>query len=104
MSGSQYGYAVKANDSGGTTNDSEGQNAAQILFSGSEPTSNTASGSVYRIFFDRAKLNTTECLGTWQGCVRGATSHMDSVDGAFLCHSLSSNDVDGLQIYFSSSV
>ena len=102
MSGSQYGYAVTANDSGGTTNDSSGQNAAQIVFSGSESTSNTASGSVYRIFFDRAKLNTTECLGTWQGCVRGASSHMDSVNGAFLKHSLSGNDVDALQIYFSS--
>ena len=102
MSGSQYGYAVTANDSGGTTNDSSGQNAAQIVFSGSESTSNTASGSVYRIFFDRGKLNTTECLGTWQGCVRGASSHMDSVNGAFLKHSLSGNDVDALQIYFSS--
>ena len=102
MSGSEYGYAVTANDSGGTTNDSSGQNAAQIVFSGSESTSNTASGSVYRIFFDRGKLNTTECLGTWQGCVRGASSHMDSVNGAFLKHSLSGNDVDALQIYFSS--
>ena len=102
MSGSEYGYAVTANDSGGTTNDSYGQNAAQIVFSGSESTSNTASGSVYRIFFDRGKLNTTECLGTWQGCVRGASSHMDSVNGAFLKHSLSGNDVDALQIYFSS--
>ena len=102
MSGSQYGHAVTANDSGGTTNDSASQSTTQILFSGSEPTSNTASGSVYRIFFDRGKLNTTECLGTWSGCVRGNSSHMDSVHGAFLCHSLSATDVDALQIYYSS--
>ena len=102
MSDSGYARAVHTNDSGGAQNYSAAQGQAEVLFSGGEGTSNTASGSVYRIFFDRAKLNTTECVGTWHANVRGNSAQMESVTGAFIKHSLSSNDVDALQIYFSS--
>lgn len=102
MSDSGYNYGGTNRDSGATTHDSAGAAQTYIVFSGSEPTSNTASGSVYRLFFDRAKLNTTEFVGTYQGAVRGASSAIESVNGAYSKYSLSGNDVDALQIYFSS--
>ncbi len=101
-SGSQYSWGQRGNDSGGTTGDQYGQNQTAWLFSGSEGTSNTASGSVYTFAFDRAKLNETEMLGHWKGAIRGASSIVDATQGSFSVHSIGTNDVDGIKFYFSS--
>ena len=100
--GSQYSYANRGNDSGGTTGDQYGQNQTAWLFSGSEGTSNTASGSVYTFAFDRAKLNETEMLGHWKAAIRGASSVLDATQGSFSVHSIGTNDVDAIKFYFSS--
>lgn len=100
--GSQYSWGQRGNDSGGTTGDQYGQNQTAWLFSGSEGTSNTASGSVYTFAFDRAKLNETEMLGHWKGAIRGASSIVDATQGSFSVHSIGTNDVDGIKFYFSS--
>jgi hypothetical protein len=98
-----YGRTAYTNDVGATiTNISSNAADSSLLLSGSETMSNTASGSVFRLEFDRAKLNTTELMGMFHGTVRGSSSTMDQITGSFQKYSLSSSDVDAFRISFSS--
>lgn len=98
-----YGRTAYTNDVGATINNiSSNATDSSLLLSGSELMSNTASGSVFRLEFDRAKLNTTELMGMFHGTVRGSSSTMDQITGSFQKYSLSSSDVDAFRISFSS--